>query len=73
MTYILSDPVPAAYPFSIQRCGTRRGGRRGSGEGTSEVGCYRHATGGNGNVKHGEGKEFKPDEFTYDFITARSV
>lgn len=48
MTYILSDPVPAAYPFSIQRCGTRRGGGEGlrvgdsEGEGTSEVGCYRH-------------------------------
>lgn len=62
MTYILSDPVPAAYPFSIQRCGTRRGGRRGSseGKGTSEVGCYRHATGRNGNVKHREEMNSSP-------------
>lgn len=45
MTYFLSDPIPAAYPFLFSAAEPGGGG-------TSEVGCYRHATGRNGNVKH---------------------
>lgn len=66
MTYFLSDPIAALcdhasahYSFALQNQGQE--GK------TSQVGCYRHATGRNGR------KRTLPDKFTYDFITILSV
>lgn len=66
MTYFLSDPIPvlcdqasACYSSALQTQGQE--GK------TSQVGCYRHATGRNGNTSNGR-KRIQPDIFTYDFI-----
>lgn len=69
MTYFLSDPIPALCDQTLAHYQSALQNQEGE---TSQVGCYRHATGRNGNTSHRR-KRIQPDKFTYDFITTLSV
>lgn len=71
MTYFLSDPIPALCDRASARYSSALQNQGEEGE-TSQVGCYKHATGRNGKTKNGR-KRIQPDVFTYDFITILSV
>lgn len=71
MTYFLSDPIPALcdqasahYSSALQNHGQE--GK------TSQVGCYRHATGRNGNTSHGR-KRVQPETYLHIVLSLYSV
>lgn len=69
MTYFLSDPIPALCDQALAHYSSALQNQEGN---TSQGGCYRHATGRNGNTEMEE-KECSQTNLHMIFITILSV